>query len=126
MLLRLNKLPFEVGVRLAERLLLTGFEGCLLTGFKGRFLDPEFTGNGLILRIVEGLIAVTEGREVETDAREKELDDRDTETAAIAVVGTATSAARIKGVKRYKRRILVLFNECDKQDQIYFHLKNRN
>lgn len=114
--LRLNKLFLEVGVRLAERLLLTGFEGCLLNGFKGRFLGPEFTGNGLILRIVEDLIAVTEGREVDADAREKELDDRDTETAAIAVVGTDTSAARIKGVKRYKRRILVLFNECDKQD----------
>ncbi|GEM_PF-4428285 len=121
----LNKLPLELGVRLAERLLLTGFEGSLLTGFKGRFLGAVLTGNELILRIVEGLIAVTEGREVETDAREKELDDRDTETAAIAVVGTATSAARISGVKRYKRRILVLSNECDKQDLIYFHFKNK-
>jgi hypothetical protein len=120
---RLNKLLLELGLRLAERLLLTGFEGSLLTGFKGRFLGPELTGKGLILRIVEGLITVTVGREVETDAREKELDARDTETAAIAVVGTATSTARIKGVKRYKRRILVLFNECDKQDLIYFQFK---
>lgn len=126
MLLRLNNLLCEVGVGLAETLLLTGFEGCFTVGFKGRFLGPLLTGKGLILRIVEGLIVVAGGREVETDAREKELDDRDTETAAIAVVGTATSAARIKGVKRYKRRILVLFNECDKQDLIYFHLKNRN
>lgn len=115
MLFRRNKLLFEVGLRLAERLLLTRFEGCFVTGFINGFFEP-FAGIGLILRIAEGLFAVTEGRDIE-------IDGRDTETAAIAVVGTATSTAIIKGVKRYKRRILVLFNECDKQDLIYFQFK---